>query len=189
VESYVFSGPAIRRMSAEQFADALSAVTGVWAEKPNRDVALVVQAASAPARRSRAVQSQSQAQSTRSVVGTRAALVNANPLTVALGRPNREQVTTSRSAAATTLQALELANGATLADVLERGALKLLAEARTADRVIDLVYQRALGRAPTDAEITLCRSLVGGGVQTPTAAAVEDLLWAVVMLPEFQLLD
>ena len=79
---------------------------------------------------------------------------------VALGRPNREQVITSRSAAATTLQALELSNGATLASVLERGAKKLLAR-RRARRIasIDLVYQRALGRAPTDAEMTLCRSL------------------------------
>ncbi len=98
---------------------------------------------------------------TRYVVGTRAALITADPLTVALGRPNREQVTTSRAAAATTLQALELANGATLASVLERGAKKLLAEAQTTDQVIDLVYQRALGRAPTDSEMTLCRSLLG----------------------------
>jgi mono/diheme cytochrome c family protein len=203
-ESYVFSGPAIRRMSAEQFADALGAVTGVWPEKPYRDVALVVAAAapararasaraSAPARASASARSAAPpskaARPSGYVVGTRAALITADPLMVALGRPNREQVTTSRSAAATTLQALELANGATLADMLERGAKKLLAEARTADRVIDLVYQRALGRAPTDAEMTLCRSLVGDGAQTPTAAAVEDLLWAVVMLPEFQLLD
>ena len=61
-------------------------------------------------------------------------MVTADPLTVALGRPNREQVTTSRAAAATTLQALELANGATLANVLEQGAKKLLADARTAEQ-------------------------------------------------------
>ena len=72
--------------------------------------------------------------------------------------------------------------------VLEQGAKKLLAEARTADQVIDLVYQRALSRAPTEAEMTLCRSLLGDA-QEPTAAGVEDLLWAVVMLPEFQLMD
>jgi len=187
VESYVFSGPAIRRMSAEQFADALSAVTGVWADKPYRDVALVVAAVNRNVERNAARNAEGNA--SRQDVGTRAALVIANPLTVALGRPNREQVTTSRSAVATTLQALELSNGSTLASVLERGAKKVLAEAGTADRVIDLVYQRAFGRAPVKAEMTLCRSLIGSGAETPTAAAVEDLLWAVVMLPEFQLMD
>jgi hypothetical protein len=41
----------------------------------------------------------------------RSSMVTADPLTVALGRPNREQVITSRASAATTLQALELTNG------------------------------------------------------------------------------
>ncbi len=41
----------------------------------------------------------------------RAALVNSDPLLTALGRPNREQVVTSRSSTATTLQALEMMNG------------------------------------------------------------------------------
>jgi mono/diheme cytochrome c family protein len=187
--AYVFTGPAIRRMSAEQFTDALSAVTGVWAEKPFRDVALVVQAG-LPSSKAKAKPAQAaQTGQASRTVGTRAALIPADPLMVALGRPNREQVTTSRAAAATTLQALELANGGTLATVLEKGAKKVLAEPRTTDQVIDLVYRRALGRAPTDTEMTLCRSLLGGEGKPPTAAGVEDLLWAVVMLPEFQLMD
>ena len=32
-ESYVFRGPALRRLTAEQFVDAVSAVTGVWRQK------------------------------------------------------------------------------------------------------------------------------------------------------------
>ena len=44
----------------------------------------------------------------------------------ALGRPNREQVVTTRPSAATTFQALELTNGETLADILKRGAQNLL---------------------------------------------------------------
>src|SRR6185503_8665940 len=58
----------------------------------------------------------------------RAALVNADPLMVSLGRPSREQVITTRSSAATTLQALELTNGETLAKILEQGAAKLIAD-------------------------------------------------------------
>jgi hypothetical protein len=70
--------------------------------------------------------------------------------------------------------------------VLQQGASQLLAEAKKTDKVIDLAYQRGLGREPTSSEKTLCQSLLG---KTPTVSGVEDLLWAVVMLPEFQLLD
>ncbi len=38
---FVFRGPAIRRMTAEQFVDAISAVTGVWHEKPAGAVRLL----------------------------------------------------------------------------------------------------------------------------------------------------
>ena len=41
----------------------------------------------------------------------RSALCAADPLTIALGRPNRDQVNTERPTAATTLMALELTNG------------------------------------------------------------------------------
>src|SRR5262249_8040472 len=58
-----------------------------------------------------------QALSAASLAGhVRASLVAADPLTTALGRPNREQVLTLRSPNATTLQALELTNGKTLAE-------------------------------------------------------------------------
>ena len=50
-----------------------------------------------------------------------------DPLTTALGRPSREQVVTSRAVPATTLQALELLNGETLADRIRRGADALVA--------------------------------------------------------------
>jgi hypothetical protein len=52
----------------------------------------------------------------------RAALVAADPLMTALGRPNREQVVTVRQSTATTLQVLELTNGGTLAALLKEGA-------------------------------------------------------------------
>jgi hypothetical protein len=47
------------------------------------------------------------------------------------------------------------------------------------------VYLRALGRKPDPSEAAACRQLLGRSVH---AAAVEDLLWSVVMLPEFQLI-
>lgn len=115
----------------------------------------------------------------------RASLVNADTLMVALGRPNREQVVTTRPSAATTLQALELTNGHELAEQLKNGAVKALAEAAPPEQLISGVYAKALGRSPTATELQLARELVG---QPAQAAGVEDLLWAVTMLPEFQLI-
>ena len=45
-----------------------------------------------------------------------------------LGRPNREQVVTTRGEVLTTLQALDLSNGQSLTDTAERGAGHLLDE-------------------------------------------------------------
>ncbi|PYJ08454.1 MAG: hypothetical protein DME25_01480 [Verrucomicrobia bacterium] len=116
----------------------------------------------------------------------RAALVAADPLLTALGRPNREQVVTTRASAATTLQALELTNGGTLADLFKRGAQKLLADpAAAGSRLIPNIYETALGRKPTGPELKLAHALVG---QPAQPAGVEDLLWAMAMLPEFQLI-
>jgi hypothetical protein len=116
----------------------------------------------------------------------RACWVAADPLAVALGRPNREQVATTRPSQATTLQALELTNGGTLAGVLHQGAEKLLQEHPGAPmRLTELIFQRGLGRAPTRKEAALVKELMGSS--TP-AAALEDLLWSVAMLPEFQMI-
>ncbi len=116
----------------------------------------------------------------------RASLVAADPLMVAMARPNREQVVTTRPSAATTLQALELTNGETLSDILKRGANQVLANcsANKSD-LIPSIYEKALGRKPTGQEMELASELVGSPAQ---AAGVEDLLWSVTMQPEFQLI-
>jgi len=116
----------------------------------------------------------------------RSALCTANPLTTAMGRSAREQVTTDRPTAATTLQALEMSNGATLAEMLKRGAAKLTADkTETSQQLIDTVFIRALGRKPTAEESKAAMELVGSKVSNE---GVEDLLWIVAMLPEFQLI-
>ncbi|HEY6225794.1 MAG TPA: DUF1553 domain-containing protein [Verrucomicrobiae bacterium] len=115
----------------------------------------------------------------------RAVLANADPLMIALGRPNREQVITTRASAATTLQALELTNGRTLATRIKVGAENLALEKDTR-RIVDHVYLSALGRKPTSAELAVANELIGGDPKKTDG--VEDLLWAVCMLPEFQLI-
>jgi hypothetical protein len=115
----------------------------------------------------------------------RAALVAADPLAVALGRPNREQVVTTRSTEATMLQALEMTNGETLYDILKRGAANLVGSAKSNRELIQKIYEQALGRKPTPDELAMAEELVGAPVKKE---GVEDLLWATAMLPEFQLI-
>lgn len=109
-----------------------------------------------------------------------------DPLMTALGRPNREQIVTSRPAAATTLQALELTNGTTLADFLHAAAADLTPGDEPGWRRLPRVlFRQALGREPSAIERRTIREAVGS---EPAADACEDLLWAVAMLPEFQLI-
>jgi hypothetical protein len=116
----------------------------------------------------------------------RASLVAADPLLVALGRPNREQVVTTRPSVATTLQALEMTNGETLTEILKRGAKSLVADSSAAQgKLVPALYEKALGRQPTAGELNTAREMLG---QPADAAGVEDLLWAITMLPEFQLI-
>ncbi len=157
-KEYVFQGPGIRRLSAEQFRDAVGQLTGVWYHKAAYEAV------------------------TNNV---RACYVAADPLAVALGRPNREQVTTTRPSAATTLQGLEMTNGKTLADVMQKGADKLTAKYKTPDALVQRVYAEALGRNPSKTEKQLAVALLG---QPVAKDGVADLLWSVSMLPEFQLI-
>jgi hypothetical protein len=116
----------------------------------------------------------------------RSSLVAADPLAVALGRPNREQVITTRASAATTLQTLELTNGDTLSKLLKQGAEKVVAEKPVANReLVTRLYGKALSRKPTGSELKLADELLGKKVEKET---VEDLLWTLAMHPEFQLI-
>ncbi|MFN7996212.1 MAG: PSD1 and planctomycete cytochrome C domain-containing protein [Bryobacteraceae bacterium] len=99
---YVFRGPQVRRLSAEQFADSVSAVTGEW----------------------RAVENEK----SNEVSPARDWQFKASPLAAALGRPVRDQVFTTRDNRPTTFQALELANGSSLESMLRRGTLRLLGQ-------------------------------------------------------------
>ncbi|OLC41283.1 MAG: hypothetical protein AUH43_24905 [Acidobacteria bacterium 13_1_40CM_65_14] len=108
---YVFRGPEVRRLTAEQFGDAIGAITGDWnvyqppAPSPQRGAA-----GPPPGRYTREWQTP------------------ASSLARALGRPIRDQVFSTRNTVATTLQALELVNGERLSNWLLRGARNMLGE-------------------------------------------------------------
>ncbi|MEX0703205.1 MAG: PSD1 and planctomycete cytochrome C domain-containing protein [Planctomycetales bacterium] len=167
---FVFRGPLVRRMTAEQFADAVSTVADSWPAQAAVKLPAPAEPVADDRERPRRV---------------RAALVNDDALTRALGRPNREQVVTRRESIATTLQALELTNGETLNATLRGGAKRWLARDLEADALIDALYRHALGRGPDEAERETARELLGDPVG---ASGIEDLLWVLAMLPEFQLI-
>ncbi|MEM7234067.1 MAG: DUF1549 domain-containing protein [Planctomycetota bacterium] len=115
----------------------------------------------------------------------RAALVKSDPLTRALGRPTREQVVTTRDSLATTLQCLELTNGDTLARWLENGSKTWTSRELKWSDLVTQVYETALSRPPNPREVESFQALATNPVEK---TAVEDLLWIVLMLPEFQLI-
>lgn len=116
----------------------------------------------------------------------RASLVVANPLMAALGRPNREQIVTARSDLATTLQALELTNGRTFAEMLKEAADRLLEDVSpNTGALVTSLYKQALSRSPQPGELRLATELVGNPA---TAEGVQDFIWGLAMLPEFQLI-
>lgn len=115
---YVFSGPEVRRMTAEQFADAIGAMTGEWNVHPVR--------ASGPAAPKRAGPPPSLA-SSEGAYGREWRTSSTN-LTRALGRPIRDQVHSMRPTQATTPQALELVNGEIYTRWLSRAARRMLGE-------------------------------------------------------------
>jgi hypothetical protein len=54
-----------------------------------------------------------------------------------------------------------------------------------AEVLINRVYEAALSRPPSKAELSTAKEVVGVELKED---GVEDFLWAVVMLPEFQLI-
>ena len=172
---YVFAGPEPKRMTAEQFVDALGRVAGVSPEATARDDAFVKPIAAGGGAGRRPF--------------VRASLITSTPLMRTLGRPNREQVVTTRPAELTTLEALELSNGRPLSELLDAGAAMLIDEGNgedlvSAEEICRSIVRSALSREPTDQEQAMLLELAGAPV---TAKGVADVLWCIAMLPEFQL--
>lgn len=165
---YTFRGMHRRRLSAEQFADAVSAIVHplysdtLKSHKPLKDLDVDLKYPFA-----------------------RASLVKNDPFLTALGRPNRENVSTSRSSQGNLLQALELTNGDAFNAALDAGAAKWHAKFRSSGELVTEIYRQALGRDPTKEEVDAAITILG---PSPGQEDVEDLLWSVMLLPEFQLI-
>jgi hypothetical protein len=113
----------------------------------------------------------------------RASLLKGDFLMRSLGRPNRDQIVSMRPEELTTLEAIDLSNGDVLASALARGADRLVGRFGADSRgLLDWIYLQALSRPPTDAEAAAALDVLG---PAPASPAVADVLWAVLMQPEF----
>lgn len=115
----------------------------------------------------------------------RAALLKSDFLQRTLGRPNRDQIVSMRPNELSMLEALDLNNSPALAELLQRGAANMLREHGTnTATLVPWLYQSALCRSPTAEELTITQDALG---PIATEAGVADLLWTILMQPEFQL--
>ena len=116
----------------------------------------------------------------------RASLVKLDPFLKTLGRPTRENVTTNRDANASLLQAIMFSNNDFLYQNIKTGANQLLTQYQSDVQLsMNALYQNALGRSPTAKEEKLVHKQLKN---TTKEAVMEDLIWSVLALPEFQFL-
>ena len=120
-----------------------------------------------------------------SVRMVRASLVKSDALMRSLGRANRDQIVSMRPSDLTTLEAIDLANGQTLADDLAKGAKNILTrQSESTGPLGEWLFRSAFSRDPTPQELAVTNEVLG---DKPDEQSVQDLLWAILMQPEFQL--
>ena len=180
-----FFGPLVRRMSAEQFVDGVSRVTGTWQVETKQMTKADSRGQGGQLTAIRDVLNERQALGSNQLL-LRAAVVDADALQASLGRPNREQVVTRRDSMPTPLEALEFTNGQTLDRLLSQGAERLVKDSATSEAIVSWVYVAALGRDATAEERKIAINLVGSPA---TKEGAQDFLWTILMLPEFQFID
>ncbi len=224
-KDYKFKGMLRRRMSAEQFADAVSSIVApvfpdslvkfnpFAAPVPEKPVAKKTTVKKPVVKKSAAEQKLADEKKAaekliakkiadeRAAAGRlaaeklvdeklillypRASLVMNNVFLTALGRPNRETVSTSRESQANLLQSLELTNGGRFNEALKKGAVSWSQKYRQGDLIIKEIYRKALGREPQEKEWKVAKQVLG---TAPGTEAIQDLFWAIMLLPEFQII-
>lgn len=116
----------------------------------------------------------------------RAALVKQDEFMKTLGRPVRENVVTHRDDNATLLQSLMLTNSDFFHEAIHVAAGEWEKQFSTdPERGIRTLYFEALGRAPTEKEVSILMKALKKG---ETKTVLEDILWTIMVLPEFQLI-
>ncbi len=167
---FVFTGTLKRKLTAEQYADAVSTI--VHPLYPTTSLKYNPKGNEAAFEESHPF--------------VRAALVQNDPFLTALGRPSRENIISVRDGQGTLLQAMELTNGSLLNETLIAGAQAWMTTHRDGDELITAVFMQSLGRLPSEEERRVSHEILGQQMDT---TSVQDLLWSVVLLPEFQFIE
>lgn len=168
-QDFKFQGMVRRRLSAEQFSDAVSQLSAPLfdsLEVKFRPYELIPEARN-------------------TLPFARASLVANNDFLKALGRPNREIVSTGRDSQASLLLALELSNGERLNKSLLNGGKIWTSNFSDPIKLTSELYSRALLRKPTQKELDLAKKIFG---EKASPEEMQDFLWAVFLLPEFQMI-
>ena len=155
-DNFVFQGPKVRRLTAEQFVDALYMLAS---PAGNGD---------------------------RSTQPAQRAWTQENDrLMNVLGRPSRDAVVTVRETNSFPLQALELTNGRVINQLLNNVSKKVLESHPSVNprELADRVYRQLLSRTPTPEEQGIAVDVLG---EHPNSHSVSDFIWITIMLPEFQ---
>ena len=166
---YKFTGMLRKRMSAEQFADAVGTIIGPLFPDSLKGYNPGGLPGYDPS----------------SHLFARASLVVNNPFLTALGRPNRETVATGRESQANLLQALELTNGDRFNSALKKGSENWKKNFKNSDVIIKEIYRRAFNREVQAKEYDVAKKLLG---DNPDTNSIQDLFWAILLLPEFQII-
>jgi hypothetical protein len=154
-KEYVFQGMVRRRLSAEQFADAISqAFYPVYTD-------------------SNFVKKHFPQINELKSPFIRSSMVKNDIFLTALGRPNRENVGAIRNSQSNLIQALEVTNGQVLNTRLQLGSEKWLSANLKKEKLTDSLFMNFLGRLPTVRERKATQSLLA---EKPTQANIQDLL-------------
>ncbi|MEQ1827993.1 MAG: DUF1549 domain-containing protein [Pirellula sp.] len=115
----------------------------------------------------------------------RSSLLKSDLLQRTLGRPNRDQIVSMRPNDLSTLEAIDLNNSKTLFDLLDQGAQRTIQRVgNSRDKVVRQIMLHALSREPTPTELSISKEMLN---ETLSPSEIQDYLWAVLMMPEFQL--
>jgi hypothetical protein len=69
--------------------------------------------------------------------------------------------------------------------MLRKGAEKWKIKYNSGDLIIKEVYKQALGREVKANELKLAKKILG---DKPAIDSIQDLFWAIMLLPEFQII-
>ncbi len=163
-ENYVFKGPTLRKISAEQFSDMVSQTFGpLFTTKETKFIP-----------------------ESRDTTFIRASQVANNAFLTALGRPNREVVVTTRTDEPNLLQALELTNGERLTYALKKGAIQWKKDYQNPEDLIRHTYEKLLNRKPLKKEMKIAEKSLS---DSPDTESIQDFFWVMVLHPEVQFIN